>query len=370
MKVLFDHQIFSLQTFGGASRYYAELFKHLPKDEWETTTLFSNNKYIDEMHLFSYHNLLPENRFRGKFYLMDLLNRSHTLRQLKSGLYDIFHQTYFGDWCFKAIPNNKKMVMTFHDMNLVRFGSMYRLNGVNDQNIVKKERASVSRADSIIAVSHYTKNDLIEYFGVDPDKITVIYHGISQIDPVPIENEALFAFPYILYVGERLLYKNFAGLVSSMELLGKYFPELHLVCTGRPFNKDDVFLLKKHHLFDKAHHISADEKMLKKLYRNAELFVYPSFSEGFGIPVLEAMQQGCPVALSNAGSFPEVAGDAAVYFNPNQVDDMAEKIKYLLDDVVLREQKVQLGFGRLKLFSWDKTAKEHQKVYNELILQI
>jgi len=367
MKVLFDHQIFSIQLFGGASKYFYELLKRLPEGDWNTTTRISNNVYIRNNQLFKHWDPMPEHYFKGKARIMDQLNRLYTINKLKQGDYDIFHQTHFGNWCHKAI-GNKKMVVTFHDMNHSRFVDLYRQNGVTDPDaVIRLQKQSVERADKIIAVSNNTKKDLVNMWNIDSDKITVIHHGIDK-SPMPGLNlEREMAAPYILFVGERYKYKNFDGLSKAFGKICMDYPDLKLLCTGKKLNDEEHKMLRLNNIENKTIQISADEQTMARIYRDAELLVYPSFYEGFGMPILEAMLYGCPVVLSDASCFPEIAGSAGLYFDPFQVDDIADKIKLLMNDSVLRKDKVRLGNERLTHFSWEKTASEHMKVYQELI---
>lgn len=367
MKILFDHQIFSIQLFGGASKYFSELFERLPVDVWNTTTCISNNVYIRNKQLFKYWDPMPDHYFKGKARIMDQLNRFYSINKLKQGEYDIFHQTHFGDWCHKAI-GKKKMVVTFHDMNHSRFIDLYRHNGINDpDSFIKLQKQSVDRADKIIAVSNNTKNDLVNLWNINSDKITVIHHGIDKKPMTGLNPEREISSPYILFVGERFKYKNFEGLSQAFGKICKEYPDLKLVCTGKKLNNEELNMLRINNIDDKTIQISANEQIMARLYRDAELFVYPSFYEGFGMPILEAMKLGCPVALSDSSCFPEVAGNAGLFFNPFIVDDIVEKIKLLLNDSVLRKEKIKLGFERITHFSWEKTASEHMKVYQELI---
>lgn len=367
MTILYDNQIFSMQIYGGASKYYYELLKRIPVTDWDTTTLISNNEYIRNQELFKYLDFMPNHYFKGKSTLMDLLNRPYTLYKLKYGNYDVFHQTYYETYYFHAIKG-KKMVTTFHDMNYSKFKEFYTktlTNDVNARELLQKK--SVERADKIIAVSHNTKKDLINLWNVNPEKIVVIHHGVEKnripnLDPVRIVAE-----PYILYVGERYGFKNFARFIQAFALVCDKHRDLKLICTGRAFSEEEKNQIETLHIQDKLVQILANEKTMARLYRDAEMFVYPSFSEGFGMPILEAMVYDCPVVVSDASCLPEVAGDAGVYFNPYQIEDMAQKIESLLTDPSLREKMIAKGIKQLEKFSWEKSAQEHMAVYQSLM---
>jgi len=367
MRVLFDHKLLSTQKYGGASRYLSELMKHLPRDVWETTTWLANNEYIKSPRLFNYCDFLPNLPFKGKALLMYRLNRPFTYLKLRKGDYDIFHQTDFDTYYFNAI-RGKKMVMTFHDMNYSKFRHLYvntLTNNIDDRERFQKE--SVERADSIIAVSQHTKEDLVNHWHVDSDKVVVIHHGVDKVRKADLDPARIQAAPYLLFVGERYGFKNFERFLNAFSLVSRKFPDLMLVCTGRKFTEADIAHIQQENLMNKVIQLSADEKSLARLYRDAEMFVFPSYSEGFGMPILEAMVYDCPVVLSNASCFPEVAGQAGVYFDPYRIEDMAHKIEQVLVDSTLRSKIVALGHEQLNAFSWERNANEHMSVYQSLL---
>ncbi|MDP4277419.1 MAG: glycosyltransferase family 1 protein [Bacteroidota bacterium] len=367
MKVLFDHKIFSTQKYGGASKYFSELLRHLPREVWESTTRIADNEYIKSPALFNYCDFLPSTPFKGKAFLMYWLNRPYTYWKLSQGAYDIFHQTDFDTYYLNAIKR-KKMVMTFHDMNYTKYRQLYTntlANNIDNREAFQKQ--SVARADVIVAVSQYTKNDLVNLWQVNPDKIVVIHHGVDKVIPTDLNKDRVIGHPYLLFVGERYGFKNFDRFLKAYAIVKKHFPDLRLICTGRTFSEEEEQRIRKLRLQGMVIQIGADEWTMARLYRDAEMFVYPSYSEGFGMPILEAMVYGCPVVLSDASCFPEVAGAAGIYFDPYQEEDMADKIERVLVDETFRKEKIILGHRQLEHFSWEKTAREHFEVYQSLM---
>lgn len=367
MKVLYDHQIFSIQRYGGASKYFCELLKRIPREYWDTTTLFSCNEYIKSAKLFSYFDFAPNHYFKGKAFLMNNLNKIYSRYRLKNDKYDIFHQTYFGNYCLKAI-GGKRMVTTFHDINHFKYAEQYPGNLlINIKKIKILQKKSIDRADKIIAVSHNTKKDLIDLWDINSEKIVVIHHGVDNKKIENLDTKRIVPNPFVLFVGLRDGFKNFDRFVKAFSIVSESNPDLMLICTGRKFSNEEIKKLTRLKIIERTEQISADERTMAMLYRDAFLFVYPSLNEGFGMPILEAMLYGCPVILSNTGSFPEIAGDSGLYFDPYQVEDIAEKIKLVLESEKMREEKINSGFDRLKHFSWEKTAQEHLKVYQSLL---
>lgn len=340
----------------------------MPQGSWNTTVRFSNSIYLYQQALIPYSNFLPNRSFPGKNILMDFLNRPETLVKIIANRdqYDVFHQTYFSTYYFPFLKN-KKVVSTFHDMNYTKYKSLYKktlLRDVSRDEALQKE--SLKRADHIIAISQFTKNDLVEQWRINPEKITVIHHGVDKNSIDFSGLDRICPYPFLLYVGERGMFKNFSNVLKAFEILSRNYPDLRLICTGSHFSVFERNEFINRHVEDKILHVPADEYTLARLYHDAEVFVYASYSEGFGMPVLEAMVYDCPVAVSNASCLPEVVGDAGVYFDPFQYEDMAEKIEQLFTSVERRNTIIQLGRKRLEAFSWEKTAEEHMSVYQSL----
>ncbi len=354
---MFDHQLFSYQRFGGASKYFAMLLNALPKEVWETTTIFSNNEYVNYLNLFPHKSFCKRFYFRGQGRIMNELNKPYSIYRLRKQDYDVFHQTHFETYCLKSI-GNKPMVTTFHDVNFSTLNP--------NERIVKYQKKSLERADKIIAISNNTKKDLVRMFNVPEDKVAVIYHGI--IHPKTFYKEkSLVDYPYILYVGTRSHHKNFERFVHAFAMLGKEYSDIKVICTFKPFTIQEIELFRKLHVEERFVHFMADENEINVLYQNALFFIFPSLYEGFGMPILEAMVNHCPVVLSDASCFPEIAQDAALYFDPLQEEDICLKMKYMLEDSTFREAMIVKGGERVKEFSWEKCAAQHLEVYRSLL---
>jgi glycosyltransferase involved in cell wall biosynthesis len=171
---------------------------------------------------------------------------------------------------------------------------------------------------------------------------------------------------YVLYVGERKGYKNFLPWLSAIRPIFNLDPNLRIVCTGSPFSASEIKLFNKWSISDRLVHIAANDAQMASLYRYALCFVFPSHYEGFGIPILEAFSNGCPVCLSNASSFPEVAGDAAMFFNPHDAQSMQDTLKEVLVSSALRKELSAKGFERSKEFSIERMVEQTCDVYRKL----
>lgn len=220
---------------------------------------------------------------------------------------------------------------------------------------------ALKRVQFVAAGSENTKKDLINHYNIQPSKIIVIYPGVDKAQFHPFPRESPPPSPYILYVGSQFPYKNLVRLVEAYsDLARKGFPHM-LVMAGkkdpRHYSelKSKITELSLEARVRFVDYISKEE--LPRLYAQADLFVFPSVYEGFGLPVLEAMACGTPVVASRAGSIPEVVGDAAVLFDPRDVPEMAAAMEAVLGDPARRKAMRQKGLERAQRFSWRGTAE-------------
>jgi glycosyltransferase involved in cell wall biosynthesis len=191
-----------------------------------------------------------------------------------------------------------------------------------------------------------------------------VYHA-NSINP---DNQTSIKAPdkYMLFVGGRNHYKNFTFFISSIRRLLIDNRDLKLLCVGGGnFSKDEIELIDNLGLKESVLHTKADDRQLTFLYKNAICFVYPSRYEGFGIPILEAFACDCPITISNASCFPEIAADAAIYFDPYDEKSIIDTIEKVYKDDVLRDMLVSLGRERLKKFSWQQSANKTYNIYRE-----
>lgn len=358
MKILYDHQIFSLQKYGGVSKYFCELIKRLPPQDWETSVFLSNNEYAIHNHLFTAHSFMRNKTFRGKERLMVELGMFYSIYKIGKSNFDIFHQTDYHPYCFKYL-RNKPIVTTCHDMNFVTYNPCHRL--------ASWQRESVLKADGVIAISEYTKQKLIELYPVSSQKIQVIYHGVTPVHYDRALYPPLCKYPYLLFVGTRFSFKNFDNILVVFKELVKKYKGLRLICTGNQFSKNELCLLKDLKIQDSVNVVSANEMEMSILYRDALAFVFPSLSEGFGMPLLEAMAQGCPVVCSNTSCFPEIAGEAASYFDPHSVEDMRSAIEKVINEEAYRQGLISCGNRRVAEFTWEKSVRKHLLFYKSLL---
>lgn len=359
MRIFYDHQIFSLQRYGGVSKYFVELMKRLPREIWYTSTFISNNAYVERERLFECHKWFSGLSFRGKERLMSCLGNLYSIYQLRRQSYDIFHQTDYNPYCVKPVQHKAvPFVTTCHDLNFATVNKCGYL--------MKWQKKSMESADAIIAISENTKRELIDLWNIDEKKVHVIYHGVNKVNQAHVYVR-IVEQPYILFVGTRFSFKNFTSLLLAFEKLSYKYVDLKMVCVGSAFNKYELKRIEELNLTSKIIQMSVSDDDLNNLYHFAEAFVYPSISEGFGLPLLEAMANNCPVVCSNTSCFPEVAGDAALYFEPLDIDSIYSTIENVLLDTSVKVQLVANGERRVELFTWEKSVEAHLDVYNSLL---
>ena len=286
---------------------------------------------------------------------------------------DVFHGTNF-----KA-PNygQKKTVVTIHDLWLDRFPA-YSKKLFGQRVSSWKTRRSATRAAKIIAVSEFTKQEIHEVFGIPLDKIVVIYHGCSNAMYPDAHEESgrkirerlgLSGRPFILFVGGAEPRKNHRVLFEALAKFPKLTKEFSLVAIG-----DET--VRGVSLGQTAEELGLSEVVicpgflstadLRVIYSQAEVFIFPSLYEGFGLPLLEAMACGAPIITGQETALPEVAGDAALYVNARDSEQLGAVLWQLLNDSGLQERMRKTGFDRVKSFSWERAAKETLAVYRHV----
>jgi glycosyltransferase involved in cell wall biosynthesis len=358
MKVLYDSHIFANQKVGGVSRYHYELLDGLIKRgvDARISGLFVKNKYLLNNQFFS------RSFLRDPMALFSKINMLFIKKALRNpGGYDVFHPTDTRLYLLDLLPAGKPMVFTIHDMIPERMGEVDPLS-------TAKYRFA-QRATKIIAVSENTKQDIIHYYQIPSEKIEVIHHGVSFF--LYSTNWLRKALPdsYILFVGGRNGYKNFEGFIRTIAPLLLKRSELFLVCAGgKSFTADELRLFDTLGISKKVIGftlLSDDE--LAKLYSNAMIFVFPSLYEGFGIPILEAWSCKVPVVLSRCSCFPEIAGDAAIYFMPDDSQSLINAVNSLLEDESLRKAMIERGTTKLKAYQWQKAIDKTLMVYESVL---
>lgn len=363
MKIAFDSQIFTMQEYGGISRYMCSLAQQLNTHHDVEAKIFAPlhiNAYADSLlNSLVYGVKVPRIRNTGRIVHVasQLLSRV-AISRFKP---QIVHETYFSS--LSSTPKNARCVITVHDMIHERFSSAFPHNDPTSE----WKRKSIKRADHVICVSEYTKQDLLEFIDIPPEKISVVHHGFN---PLPISNTERITLtsPYLLYVGDRFGYKNFDGLLRAYASSSWLKGNLRIVCFGGGrLHANELLLIQSLGLtLQQVEQVGGSDEQLASFYQNAAAFVYPSLYEGFGIPPLEAMSLKCPVICSNASSIPEVVGDAAKYFDAKNIDSITAAIEGVLQSSEKRDNFIVKGVERCKKFTLSRCVNETLAVYKAL----
>jgi len=369
MRVNFDSQIFCSQTVGGISRYFASLAKEMktfPSVHPQIYAPYHCNEYL---------SALPKTLVRGKHvsntHIPALGLRAASL--LGAALWqryspsDILHRTYYYPFCH--LPGPATNIVTVHDMIHEKYSQHFSRH----DPIAGWKKRAVTKADRIICVSENTRKDLLEHYEtVSPDRVCVTHLGFDALGDL-LTDEPASSFrtrtlgadlPYLLFVGHRAGYKNFAGLLQAYDTSPWLHQNFALLCFGGgAFTPTEQALIANSPASQRIQHMGGSDAVLATCYRHAALFVYPSLYEGFGIPPLEAMSMDCPVACSNTSSIPEVVGDAAAFFDPSSVDSMRFTLETVLNSSAVSADLVHRGKVRRMQYSWRQCAEQTVDIY-------
>lgn len=264
-------------------------------------------------------------------------------------------------------------VTTVHDLNLLRItqnDDMGRFELRFKQMVFAGLLRRVAhRTKHIITPSNFTKNDLVSWAKIKPSKVTVVYEGVLDAKTKPKPIEKYKDVPYIMYLGRAEPYKNNRGLIYAHQRLLKDHPYLRLVIVGAidVFREADKAWVKDKGFKNVDFTGFLPDSQIAWLYKNCEAYVQPALMEGFGLPGLEAMSYGAPVAAGSTTSMPEIYGKGAIYFDPRCVDDMTEAIDRILNDPKLGERLRKNGAEQVKKFSWEKMARQILAIYNKVL---
>ncbi len=376
MKIGIDARFYGPRTGGGGiGRYVAELVTHLQQIDAENSyTLFLRKENFHEC-------VIKNPRFSKR--LVDVpwysIAEQRVLpREVAAAKVQLMHYPHWNVPIFTRVP----FVVTIHDLILVEDPLSARattksafVHGVKYVGFRTVLENAIHRAKHIIAVSDYTKQSVLRHFRVKSANVTVIHNGVTP--PRDTSGAHLVGFgvyePYVLCVGNAYPHKNLHAVVDAFAVFRSGHPDVQLVFAGRR----DVFSKRLEAHAEKlgipSHSIrfvdTPSDDTLAGLYRHAMLFVWPSRIEGFGIPPLEAMTYGAPVAASNTTSMPEILGNYATYFDPDDVDALVAIMHRARSGQLVNNDHRALAKHHAEGFSWERTARETQKIYTTFAKQ-
>jgi len=374
MKIGIDCRLYS-PNYTGIGRYVYEMVKHLIElDQTNRYVLFFNQKEFDSFQV-------PNERWEKR--LVNIPHYSFAeqwkfYRVLEDEKLDLMHFPHFN----APILYRRPFVVTIHDLTL----HYYPYKEYSPKWSLKKGLQIlfyrflvgqiVRNSRQIIAVSENTKRDILKEYSLPAGKITTIYEGVpdhfqksDQEQISAVRQKFQISKPYLLYTGVWRSHKNLLNLLKAFKILIDQGQNIQLVFTGK---KDPIYpeiprLIQELRLEGRVVLTGfVSDAELIDLMSGAEVYIFPSLYEGFGLPPLEAMQLGVPVACSNTSSLPEVCGDAAVFFDPRNPEEMAEKIGILLKNPELQQEFIKKGEQNLKRFSWKRMTAQILDIYNKV----
>ncbi|MBI4744908.1 MAG: glycosyltransferase family 4 protein [Actinobacteria bacterium] len=283
---------------------------------------------------------------------------------------DVFHTPSFAAPVFLPCSS----IMTIHDLIHLNFPDLFsRKVRIYYEEVVKR---AALRMKKIIAVSESSKKDIIKWLNLDPDKIVVIYNGVSRIyHPTEdentlnsVKNKFGISKRFILFVGNRKPHKNILRLIEAFKILKNKVDCSLLIITDNDsrFTEPEEKVLELDLSNDVIISGPVENEELPLLYSAADVFILPSLCEGFGLPALEAMSCGTPVVASETSSLPEVIGSAGILIDPYDVNSIADALEKILEDDVLRKEMIKRGYSQAAKFNWRDTAGKTLEVYENV----
>ncbi len=372
MRIGFDAKraFFNNTGLGNYSRNtIRQLLKYYPENEYQ---LFSPSRKFRVPFSYGPAKCVFPDSFMGKVfpsYWRSFLINSQIIREKTEIYHGLSNEIPFGIDKLKC-----KKVVTIHDLIFMRYPELYKSF---DRNMyIKKFTYAAKISDVVIAVSEQTKNDIVEYFDIVPDKIKVVYQGCNPLFFEECPQELLgkaketYSLPddFVLYVGTIEERKNLLSLIVAMNESNLDIP---LVAIGRKtdyFKRiDDYLTISGKELRDRIIFIdNIPNEMLRAFYKLAKVFVYPSVFEGFGIPILEAVASGTPVVTSKGGCFAEAGGEGALYADPDNTNEISETVKKAFYDSSARSELISGGYTHSRKFTPEKVAASLMEVYKTL----
>jgi glycosyltransferase involved in cell wall biosynthesis len=357
MRVAFDDQIFHVQRHGGASRYFFELERELIASNHEVTVpplvpRWTTNEYL----LGGGVGRLPARPFRRPA-LMGFANALHLPRDI-----DVLHHTYYHPWYLRLPTRATRRAVTVLDMTPERFPQLFA------DNPHRAKREFVRTAQLVICISEATRADVLEFYGELDARVVVTPLGVDRVFRPGAPTPGWLPEAYVLFVGKRSGYKDFSILAKAFAR-AELPAGVSLLCVGGgAITPEERRAVTDFGLTDRVQVVSRklNDEELAGIYGRTLCFVFPSRYEGFGLPTLEAMACGAPTILADASSHPEVGGDAALYFQPGDADELSTRLRQLHGDPALRRRMREAGINRAAAFTWSRTAQLTAEAYRAI----
>lgn len=368
MKIIFDHQAFSLQRAGGISRYFYELlrgFRAFPDIEPVTVLGLSSTVWpmkkaaepIGRVIWFGSEMFSPKATY--------VMNEALTGAMASlMGRFAIYHNTLYR---YMPTIRSVRRVATHHDCIHERFPEYYP----NHTRIMRMKARMLRESDLVICVSRASQEDLAEFYRVEPSRTLVVHHGVAPLPRNEVgsaELQSLGLRPFILYVGLRGLYKNFSGLLRAFSRSGLR-KDFDLLALGGGALTDEERMTASQLGAISALRVvpHSSNHLLAEAYAKAAVFVYPSLYEGFGMPPLEAMKAGCPTLVARTKATLEVCGDASTFFDPENDEEFSDRLSFILSDGTTRRGNVERGLARAATYTWEEAVRKTVLAYRSIL---
>lgn len=366
MRILYDHQVFSLQNAGGASRYFYEVIKFLTTvPDVQSDVLLGINGTVYPFQTLD----AKKARVSGFPEWLRPGSRRYLVNEVWSNLVapfrgnvDVYHLTTY---MRMPLARARRVIATHHDCTHELFPETIP----DGKKVLWARKMLFPQVDGIICVSESCRQDLLHFYNVDPAKTGVIHHGVTPLPRSPqaaADLKKRLRRDYLLYVGMRPPFKNFDGLLHAFREADLQDSFDLLLLGGGPLTPAEKALIDKLELSSCVVSLPrVSDEVLAEAYAGATLFVYPSLSEGFGFPPLEAMSVGCPVLASRIPSTQEVSQDAPMYFDVKDQESFRRELLRAVNDGDARQRSIARGREVVARYSWEKCGKETLAFYRD-----
>jgi len=360
MRVAVDEQIFAIQPYGGISRLFAELARQYASSVIPDLDLLPLDAPIINRYVLDDPLVRQALKAREARNEWTALARYFSRISVKANC-DVVHNTFYLPHGL-APTRGAKRIVTVHDMIPELMPQTRRR-----LDLLTMKRRYVESADQVICVSEATRDDLRKVYGHIKAPVTVVHHGVDPRFRPHVERIQGLPQRYVLFVGNRGQYKDADVLFQAFARMN-IEDDLMLVCAGGgTFTRDEHQRIQALGIASRVILLELNDDDMASAFSNAELFVFPSRFEGFGLPAIEAMACGTPTILAAATSLPEVGADAAAYFEPGNVQELAALMSELLASSTLRSELSNKGKLRAAEFTWRRTAEQTADVYRTAI---
>jgi glycosyltransferase involved in cell wall biosynthesis len=361
VRAAFDEQIFAAQHYGGISRLFAELARQFIANPGLGVDLSELDAPVVNRYLLDDPSLRTRLAVTEAGSSISALARYFTHTRPRTRV-DVVHNTFYLPHGLAGYPGARRVV-TVHDMIPELMPRTRRR-----LDFLTLKRRYVMSADHVICVSNATRDDLLRVYGAITAPVSVVYHGVDAVFGPGAARVAGMPERYVLFVGNRGQYKDADVLIRAFASISRQHEDVSLVFVGGgAFTRKEADQFAALGIADRTTQFSLPDALMPGAYGNALMCVFPSRFEGFGLPALEAMACGTPAVLARSTSLPEVGGDAAHYFSPGDVGELAAVVTDLLDDDGARLALAQAGLERSASFTWDASARATAGIYSSLV---